>query len=780
MSPRKGFKLLRGSSGSASPENGNGSGPTVGGFLEHSPYIGILIFIATAAAIVAISSVGISTTNLPIAPEQLATARVVASTTFSYVSQERTEAGREAVRNQLPPVYRLDFSPLQAFEANFRDLLTGLTDIETRFPAGNANVTGRAEALEALVEQFNLSGPYGIGVEDAVILLDSGDAEWRRSLADSGLAILREIYTEGVYDASLGSGAGPNSTTVFQVMRPDGDTAQRQVQSLEQALTYLRINLAAEGTERELATPLYRILRSGITPNLVYDRAATEQRLDAALAAIGPVTVSVERGQTIIEPDTRVTPEQYEMLLAQRQHLRESGDTVRDENQRLFSRVMLVIAMVVACTFYIRLEDIDTLRSNSRLGLLALVVIGNFALVRLTYSLLDTDFFTRNRDWASALPYIAPTALAPLIVAILIDAGSAIFMALLLSMFTALIYGNRLDLLVATFLAAMIAIFMCRDARKRGRVVRAAITGGLIVAAFAALIGFVERSGQAAILLQMGAALITGLFTGVLVVGILPVLESLFRRATGITLLELTDSNHPLLRKMQLNAPGTYHHSLVVAQLAENACNAIGANPLLARICALFHDVGKTLHPEFFTENQRSSVNPHDTMPPAESARVIKAHVTEGAELAERHGLPQPVIDVIRQHHGTSLLRIFYQRACDSRSPHPPEEGIAEQDYRYDGPLPQFKESAVIALADSVEAATRSLREVSREQLDDLIEHIFQERVADRQLDEAPLTLGEFSLVKDSFIYTLLNMLHSRVAYAAAPTEGTDPSPAKA
>jgi putative nucleotidyltransferase with HDIG domain len=415
-----------------------------------------------------------------------------------------------------------------------------------------------------------------------------------------------------------------------------------------------------------------------------------------------------------------------------------------------------------------------------RLGLLALVVIINLALVRIVYSLGSADFFIREGSWAATLPYIAPTALAPLIVAILIDAGSGIFMALLISIFTGVIYGNHVDLLVLTFLASLVAIFVCRDARRRGRVVRAGGTGGLTVAAFAALIGVAHQTPVETILREMGAGLITGLVTGIAVVGLLPVLESLFKRTTDITLLELTDYNHPLLRRMQMEAPGTYHHSLMVAQLSENACNAIGANPLLARVCALFHDIGKSVSPAYFTENQRDRANPHDSLDPVVSAKIIKQHVAQGIELGVKHHLPRAVIDVIRQHHGTTHIRYFYERALaghsrrSSDSPTGAAPPIDESLFRYDGPRPQFRESAVISLADGVEAASRSMRSATAEQLGQLIEGIVNDRIAQGQLNEAPLTLEDIAKVKNSFTFTLLNMLHARVAYPVESEHGAD------
>jgi cyclic-di-AMP phosphodiesterase PgpH len=349
----------------------------------------------------------------------------------------------------------------------------------------------------------------------------------------------------------------------------------------------------------------------------------------------------------------------------------------------------------------------------------------------------------------------------------------------------------------------MVAIYFARDARRRGRLVRAAGAGGLTVAAFAAMIGVVDQTPFDTLMRQMIAGLGTGLLTGVLVVGLLPVLESLFKRTTDITLLELTDYNHPLLRHMQLEAPGTYHHSLVVAQLSENAANAIGANALLTRVCALFHDIGKTLNPQYFGENLRDRANPHGDREPAESARIIKQHVTDGVELAQKHRLPRAVVDVIQQHHGTTLVRYFYERALDqcrlpaAKSPHARPSGDAvptpavvvepdQHDFRYDGPRPHFKESAIISLADGVEATTRSLRQIGPEQLHEVIHRIIDERIADGQLDEAPLTLEEITRIKNSFQFTLLNMLHSRVAYgftenssdAAPPAPTPAPQPA--
>jgi putative nucleotidyltransferase with HDIG domain len=763
-------------------------------FLETSRLVAGLIFIVTVAAIVLISFVGVNTVNLPVLPNQLASVRIVASAPFTYESAERTRIALEQVRNRVPPVYHLEQAPLRQFETHLRELITQLDKVERDHPS-SAPFNNRQAALAEITEAFNAKGPYRASVEDVGTLLTAGDSKTRYTIAENAMLVLREIYGEGVHDGRVFADAsGSGSVTVFRVRKPNGDVAQRPVQSMDEALRFLRINLAADGAGPERWLPLFRLFSNGVTPNLVYDAQATKRVQDEAIKNFKPVVVTVEQGQTIIEPGTRVTPEQYEMLEEHRRYVLQHKDTAISEGLQLFGRVLLVLAMVMASVFYIRIDDRETLQSNGRLALLASVVILNLALVRVTYWLAGLPYFVSDTTAASLLPYIAPTALAPLVVAILIDAGSACFMALLISIFTSVIYGQRLDLLVLTFLASMVGIYCCRQIRKRGKVVSAGGLGGLTVAVFALLIGIIDQLPFLTILKQMIAGLSTGLLTGVVVVGILPVLEGLFKRTTDITLLELTDFNHPLLRLMQMEAPGTYHHSLVVAQLSENAANAIGANPLTARVCALFHDIGKTKKPEYFTENQRDRANPHDENNPSLSALVIKSHVKDGVDLALKHKLPRTVIDVIQQHHGTTLIRYFFQRALsetrqnstgtapgftrqtDHRDPlsstatAPGLEPAkpCETTYRYDGPKPQFKEAAIIHLADAVEAASRSLRKITPQHLGELIDQIFHERMEDGQLDEAPVTLEELSKIRSSFTFTLLNMLHSRVGYAPA------------
>ena len=257
-----------------------------------------------------------------------------------------------------------------------------------------------------------------------------------------------------------------------------------------------------------------------------------------------------------------------------------------------------------------------------------------------------------------------------------------------------------------------------------------------------------------------------GIFIGVaapiVIQGLLPIFESLFSVTTDITLLELSDLNRPLLRELAIRAPGTYTHSLIMANLSEAAAQRIDANPLLARVGCYYHDIGKMLKPEYFTENQglRGGRNPHDQLSPNMSALIVDSHVKDGVELAEENGLPKALIDLIPQHHGTTVIEYFYNRAVEQGM-----ENVRRDDFRYDGPRPQTKEAGILMLADSVESAARTLSEHSQSRVRQLVRRIIQQKFTAGELDECPLTLRDLHGVEESFLPVLMGTLHGRLEY---------------
>jgi hypothetical protein len=322
----------------------------------------------------------------------------------------------------------------------------------------------------------------------------------------------------------------------------------------------------------------------------------------------------------------------------------------------------------------------------------------------------------------------------------------------------AALYGGKLDIAVFFLVSGMFSSILVRETRRRMDVIRAGVVAGIIQSALFVLMEGFKLNGSCGI----AALFANGLISGVIAIGILPVFEYLFKTVTNISLLELADFNQPLLRRMILEAPGTYHHSLIVGNLAEAACGAIGANALLARIGAYYHDIGKLSKPEYFSENQIPSFNKHDDLSPSMSKLVIMNHVKEGSELAEKYRLNPKLADFIRQHHGTSLVYYFYRRALEKFDAAKP---VDEEGFRYPGPKPDSKETAVVMLADSVEAASRTLKEPTPANIEDLVYKIINNKFIDGQLDSCDLTLKDLEKISAEFIRILSGMYHSRINY---------------
>src|SRR5947208_5357415 len=392
-------------------------------------------------------------------------------------------------------------------------------------------------------------------------------------------------------------------------------------------------------------------------------------------------------------------------------------------------------------------------------------------------------FLTPEMGWL-----LAPYAFAPLVLSVLLGRDHGLYAAVFVSLWSSILFG-RIDasLLVISLISGFTAVYLTLQVRNRGRLIRAGLGVGVAIWLSSLSFGMIGPinlfppmdNDWGMIGLQSALTLGNGIVTAMIVGGALPMLEQLFQITTDVSWLELSDLNHPLLRRMTIEAPGTYHHSLVVANLAEGAAEAIGANATLCRVCAYFHDVGKLVKPDYFTENMNFERNPHDDLAPTMSALIIIAHVKEGVDLALKYKLNQRIIDIIQEHHGTSLVRYFYQRALqqheDARAGgkimklrEDDIPGVKEESFRYGGPKPQTKESAIVSLADTVESASRSLEKPTPQKIEALVNELIDERISDRQLDDCDLTLGELKVIADRFRFTLLSMLHSRIAYPKA------------
>lgn len=757
----------------------------------------MLFFFGFAALTVLICFIGLDEPVPAVVTGQRAQTRVVAEFDYQYESAIATREKRQEASDQVLQVFRLSQQPVAEFKTFLSELEEGLQVLALQLESTPENK--RDAAIQAFITNLKNTHGFALKPETVNTLLRKTAPLVRSRLFEQGLEILRDIYQNGIYqpeDPFQNQKKTPMNLVSLVDRRDQAN--QVQVQPLPEAAFELnqRLRFLADP---EISRALFSLFRSGLTSNLIFDREATQQRRREAEAAVDSVMVTVFEGDTIIEPGAITTPLDQEKLLAYRNAIREQNHLRLTSDSDLLQWILLTLGITFAASLYMFVLDFRMGVQNRRLGLLILAVLVNLGLIRLVLEIGEMELFSQSPEVLSILPFVAPVTLGAMIVTLLIGPAFAVLSALVVSFFFSLMMGGAFEFLFSTFLSSLVAIQYCRDVRKRSTVVKAGFFGGLVVALGATFLGLLNEVAFSILFKQILFALSTGIATGILVVGILPILENLFQLTTEITLLELTDYNHPLLRRMQVDAPGSYHHSLMVANLSENAAAAVGANPLVCRTCAIFHDIGKLVKPEYFSENQRGGINPHLAQNPSMSALVIKAHVKEGVQLAKQHKLPRIIIEVIRQHHGTSLIQYFYYTALqksknstgNTGAPFPEAptikaEEVDESTYRYDGPKPRFKESAIIFFADSVEAASRSLKKVTPAAIDELLDRIFQDRLEDRQLDDCPITFQEIARIKKSFSFTLLNMLHSRVEYpkkedVSAPEEsskGSDPAPA--
>lgn len=438
---------------------------------------------------------------------------------------------------------------------------------------------------------------------------------------------------------------------------------------------------------------------------------------------------------------------------------------------------LLVLALVIVQPV---LSGDSALRKNSRLTLFLGIVllqvgVGEFLQEEALKGRLDDHL----------VPLLLPYALAPMILSVLLGPQTGLLACLLGALWWSVLHvtGDTVLLLLA-IAGGLASVLSTLRVRRRSRLLRAGFYSGLSVWILALLSGFIgpvewdnlPSTDLWGLCIESAVTIGAGILTAVLVSGSLPLVEQLFGITTEISWLEMGDLNHPLLRRLSLEAPGTYHHSLAMANLAEACAEKVGANPTLCRVCAYFHDIGKLVKPEYFTENMANGENPHDELTPTMSSLVILSHVKEGVDLAVRNKLNPRVIDAIRQHHGTTLVEYFYQRACrqesDARAGGSlmnvrPEDipRVSEENYRYPGPKPQTIETVILSLADAAESASRSLERPTPQRLDDLVHGLLHDRIEDGQYDEAPVTLCQLQEIAATLVSSLSSMHHVRVAY---------------
>ena len=688
---------------------------------------------------------------------EIARESVISPADIYFVDEEETERLRQSARDTVQPIFA--FEPNRTDEAleSFRSAWENMA----RQPAAS---TGNANKVNSNAR----SEPAWTGAGGAALGKVFSARTFSPNELDAVSRILRE-YTSGDIFADQDRQYLANEIIIFDRRRP---TEMRQAQNPAMTMTSLsetrallaeRLAGIRSFSPREIEA-FTAALSSLIQPSIIYDAAATENARRIEAAGVQPVTISLKRSQKIVDEGDLITGQSLSQINA----IRNYASSTRQLN-RFVGLLLLVIGLFWGAWKFIehrRIVPRLALSEQKTFALFGFIVVVQTILMAVMFRLAD---FTASQNvkapmndpslWAFAIPF----AFASLLMNLLADRRTALFTGVITALLAGLLAPRGLEFAIYATIAASVAVYGIGHYRNRQTVTLAGGLVGLVSALLAMAViaytqqPFILNTIALAVACGLAGGMITAAFTAVA----LPICESIFGILTDVKLLELSNADLPVLGQLALRAPGTNQHSHAVGQLAEEACRVVGANALLTRIGALYHDIGKSAAPEHFVENQLGT-NPHDRLKPTQSAKIIISHVTYGQKLAKEIGLPQRIIDFIPQHHGTRTLHFFLKKAQEEARP---DQVVEENEFRYPGPKPQFKEAAIMMIADSCEAAARSLSEPTPENIRFIVTKIIDAILTDDQLDECDLTLRELTQIREAMIRSLVAIYHSRVDY---------------
>jgi putative nucleotidyltransferase with HDIG domain len=699
-------------------------------------------------------------------------ADVIAPADITAEDSRQTESRREDARRDTPPVWDYDPARIESAVQNFRTSWAALRQ-QTEARAAANNNAANSNTQHDLVWLGASADAHGLARVIAAHNFDAGALEILTHL-------MRDAGGGYVYDERDAAELRPEIRVV------DARSGASEVLSAERA-RFVPVAAAREELRGRVAELTgwkeseRELLASAMLPligaNVTFNRGETESAREAAVKSSPPSLVVLKRNQMVAREGDTVTPQ----MLGQFAAIREYSHTERRPQLYLGFFLFACALYWAAWRFTEYRSTITTLPLSAARGftLVGLSVLAGLGLMRVGFALAESlasqSTHAPTNDvglWTFAIPFAA----SALMVTMLVDTQLALITAVLTAVFAGLLAPGGMLTSCFALVSSSSAIYGIGRYRERQSVTKAGLVVGAvnIGLALAVMLSSQKPLTLNALLLGAACGVAGGLLTTIFTAGLLPVGESLFGILTDVRLLELSNADLPVLGQLALRAPGTNQHSHAVGRLAEEAARAVGANCLLTRIGALYHDIGKLASPEYFIENQHGD-NPHDRLRPTQSARIITSHVTYGLKLAREIGLPKQIADFIPQHHGTRTLHFFLRKAQAQAAD---GETVSEQEFRYTGPKPQFKEAAIMMLADSCEAAARSLSRPTPENILIIVNKIFDAIVSDGQLDECDLSLRELTKIRETIASSLVAIYHARIDYPGFNPPSLDPADA--
>jgi cyclic-di-AMP phosphodiesterase PgpH len=734
--------------------------------LKNNPYIKtliILLFLATIIIFLPGSSFRDITYKLG---EPWRDDDLNAPFTFSLLKdREEIQTAIESVNTNNPPIFYNDLQTINRVETRTDSLFRQLTPvIETYLTFMRSKIASKNDTYADSIQFIRTKDMYPILLSEntwttildnyAKLNIRQYKPELPRPTRFVGIdirilidRILLDLFADGIIDHDKST-----ITAKEIILRNDVERTQRvlgisTVRDTREAYEAAQ-NRFSQEFDGDVATAAYELFRVVFSANYIKNIEDTEMAIQEAISSISPTEGAITTGQVIIRKGDLITSEKLNML----QSL-EAARTTRASDFEIWQQ-HAGNAIILSSIFFFFLMYLFLYRNpifdNNLMLTLTLLAIG---------LVITSAMFIIRAESLSI--YLIPMAIAPIILTIIFDSRVGLMTTMTIALVVSFMSGNNFEFAVAAMTGSSIAVYSVRDIKNRSQFFLT--TPALVFMSYIfILFGFtLIKSGGWDVFLNeiifvMGNAILIWLTYPLILL-----FEKVFKVTTEVSLLELNNNNHPLLKDLMVRAPGTFQHSLQVANLAEAASSAIGANALLTRVGALYHDIGKMEKPEYFVENQFGD-NEHDNLKPSMSALVIKNHVATGVKMGEDAKLPEVIIDFIRTHHGTSVIKYFFEKAKKQT-----EKGgeIREEEFKYDGPLPNTKETGILLLADSIEASSRAMSEPTYPKLENLVTRIIKERVDEGQLNNCSLTFQDLRIIKENFVNILVGVYHSRIKY---------------
>lgn len=515
-----------------------------------------------------------------------------------------------------------------------------------------------------------------------------------------------------------------------------------KIEDIQNAKNQVELNLSDSGLNRKPRDIITILINGQIKPNFFYDKEKTEEKIKEAQKNVPKIVI--KKNQTIVKEGEPVTESQIE-LLKELGLLKNFGS---GESAYIYLVLGIFVAIILTLQyFYVYKYYRKIFDNTNNLILISLINIISLVIARTT---------------ALISPYLVPLVFGPILLTLLINYKVSLVLSLLNCVLISGVVEFKPEVMLLAFVATVLGSTSLRKMQQRNDILLSTAYVAIMSSILIFSAGTLLSNNIMEVLKNTGIGA-TGIFlSGILAIGFLPVFESTFDIVTIVKLLELSNPNSPLLKKLLMEAPGTYHHSVLVSNLSELAAEEIGGNSVLARIGSFYHDIGKTKRPYFFKENQIGKDNPHDKITPNLSTLIITSHVKDGLEMAKEYNLPKVITDIIAQHHGTTLVKFFYYKMKNSVEN---GEDIKEEDFQYPGPIPESKEAGIIMLADSVEAAVRSISEPTKGKIEEMVNNIIKDKLYSGQLDNCDLTLKDLDKIRKCFLKTLSGIYHERIEY---------------